>query len=129
MFWGMQLVNEIKDIIENMNTIDLYIERKKDPEYSYALQLIKRGTCFVKYNGKFYPSRFVGYKNNTMEKHDNNTKKDGRITNPAISRLIGGLKPQHNKELDIEYKNYCEALGFIAKENGSFGVERKYWVL
>ena len=106
---------------------------KTDPEYSYAIDLIKRGTCFVAVKQGdneylFYPSRFIGYENNTMNKHMNNACKDGRETNSAIFEIIG-YKPSENKELEAAYKNYCDRFGFVARDKGSFGVARKYWIL
>lgn len=61
-----------------------------------------------------------------MNEHLNNRKKDGRVTNPAISEIIG-KKPTPNPVLENLYREYCESLGFIANEKGTFGVERKYW--
>ena len=117
----MRTVKNVNELRVNIKTLDGYIAIKKEPEYDFALNLVKKGTCFVavKENGtyKFYPSRFVGYFNNNMDAHQNNNNKDGRETNPAISTVLGS------------YREYCESLGFIANEKGSFGVERKYWEL
>ena len=54
--------------------------------------------------------------------------KDGRKTNPVISSLLG-QKVEPNPMLDKAYRTYCEELGFIANDKGTFGVERKYWTL
>jgi len=130
---GSLIMRTIENLIElqvNMKTLDKYITSKKDPEYGYGLDLVKKGTCFVavKENNtyKFYPSRFIGYFGNSMNAHQNNEYKNGRETNPAISKILGG-KPKPNNILDNLYKKYCESLGFIANEKGTFGVERKYW--
>ena len=53
-------------IKKNINTLENYLKRKTDPEYSYAIDLIRRGTCFVAMKQEdneyhFYPSRFIGY--------------------------------------------------------------------
>jgi len=77
---------------------------------------------------KFYPSRFLGYVDNNMDAHVNNDDKDGRKTNPKISVILG-TKPVFNLELEEAYVRYCEQLGFKANKKGSFGVERKYWLL
>ena len=125
----MNVVKEIFQLKENISTLENYLNGKTDPEYSYAMDLIKRGTCFVavkqgdeKYH--FYPSRFIGYEKNTMNKHMNNLYKDGKETNPAISEIIG-YKPSENKELEAEYKKYCDRLNFVARDKGAFGVARK----
>ena len=127
----MYLIKKKKELHENIKQIDEYLTNKIDPKYNYALDLIKRGTCFVALadrNGtiKFYPSRFIGYKNNTMDAHSSNVYKDGKETNPRISSLIG-INPIFDLPLEQEYIKYCKKLGFIAREKGSFGVQRKYW--
>lgn len=43
----MNVVKEISQLKENINTLENYLNGEKDPEYSYAIDLIKRGTCFV----------------------------------------------------------------------------------
>lgn len=51
--------------------------------------------------------------------------KDGRETNPSISKVLGS-RPIPNKELDNFYLGYYEVLEFIANSKGAFGIERKY---
>jgi len=106
------------------------LDSRKDPEYSFAINLVKKGTCFVviKINGsfKFYPSRFIGYDSNSMDAHLDNVHRDGRETNPAISEILG-ITPVPNYEMDKLYKDYCQTLGFTSNDKGAFGVERKYW--
>lgn len=128
----MDLVKSLEEIRHNMSTLDDYLNKKTDPEYSYALSLVKRGICFVADNrsGKyrFYPSRFIGYAYNTMDKHMSNTTKDGKQTNPAISSVLHD-KPQHNLRLETLYQEYCQSLGFEANEKGPYGISRKYWLV
>lgn len=128
----MKCVQSLEEIKQNMHVLDGYLDKKCDSEYSFALSLIKKGTCFIAVKTesgyKFYPSRYIGYADNTMDKHLNNTEKDGRVTNPAISKVLN-QNLSCNSKLDKEYRNYCENLGFIANEKGCFGVERKYWEL
>ena len=126
----VELVKSREDIKNNMQVIDKYLERKVDPEYSYALGLIKRGICFVvddsSGRNRFYPSRFIGYAQNSRDKHDNNTSKDGKVTNPAITSILR-MKPEPNLELAKEYREYCEYLGIVPRESGTYGVQRKFW--
>lgn len=63
-----------------------------------------------------------------MSKHECNSSKDGRVTNPAISKVLN-QKPEADSEMEIAYKEYCKSLGIQVKEKGSFGVSRKYWKL
>lgn len=131
--YNVPAVESLGEILDNCTTLDGYIKSKKDPEYTYALELVKRGTCFlaIEKDGQysFYPSRFIGYVNNTMIQHENNGAKDGRETNPAIAGAINQGHPTPNPNLDLLYKEYCARLGFQASDKGAFGVERKFWVI
>lgn len=126
----MEFVKSIDDIKKNMRTIDEYLDKRRDPEYSYALSRIKRGLCFIAVETKegycFYPSRFMGYAENTMSKHQNNTEKDGRKTNPVIFQILN-KKPSEQIELECAYVEYCERLGIVVKDKSTFGKPRKYW--
>lgn len=128
----MDVVKSMDEIRINMKTMDSYLIKADDSEYIYALSLISKGICFVADDStgkfRFYPSRFIGYANNTMSKHECNSSKDGRVTNPAISKVLN-QKPEANSEMEIAYKEYCKSLGINVKEKGSFGVSRKYWKL
>ena len=128
----MELVKSLEEIRHNIAVLDSYLDKKTDPEYSYALGLVKRGICFVADSSsgiyRFYPSRFIGYVDNTMDKHMSNTTKDGKQTNPAISTILHD-KPQHNLQLEELYQTYCQSLGFEANEKGSRGIDRKYWLI
>lgn len=127
---SIELIRNYQELKVNMKTIDNYLRSKKDPEYTYAINLLKKGTCFIAVKTdsgyRFYPSRFMGYKNNTMEQHDSNISKNGTVTNPQITFILGE-KLIKNAELNNEYMNYCDILGFKPREKGSFGVERKFW--
>lgn len=124
----MDVITNISELIKNLETIESYL-KGSNVEKNYAIGLIKRGTCFVVYEFgsrlKFAPSRFLGYKENTMLKHEHNYEKDGRVTNPVICNILeNNFSP--NEELDIQYQKYCHFLGIIPRGKGSFGVKRKY---
>ena len=131
--YDVPTVESLDEVLDNCATLDGYIESRKDPEYTYALDLVKRGTCFLAIEDegeyRFYPSRFIGYYNHSMVQHAPNGDKDGRVTNPAIAAAIDQGNPTPNSELDLLYKNYCNSLGFHASDKGTFGVERKFWVV
>lgn len=123
----MKFVNSLDEIRNNIKVIEDYLASNDNDEVAYAKGLIKRGICFivVKYkNGyHFYPSRFIGYSNNTIDKHERNYEKDGKETNPVISKILNS-RPAFDEELEDIYKDYCEILGFNASKR-----RRKYWVL
>ena len=126
----MELVRDLNDIHENIRTLEKYLKDRDLKDF--ATGLIKRGTCFIAVKNdqgySFYPSRFIGYKNNNHHAHIHNAEKDGRDTNPAISEVLGD-KPAPSEKIETEYKRFCDTMGFIANSKGAFGVERKYWVL
>ena len=128
----MDVVKSMDEIRINMKTMDSYLIKADNPEYIYALSLISKGICFLADDStgkfRFYPSRFIGYANNTMSKHECNSSKDGRVTNPAITKVLN-QKPEADSEMEVAYKEYCKSLGIQVKEKGSFGVSRKYWKL
>ena len=123
----MRCVQTLAEIRQNILTLDRYLEEKHSIEYLFALNLIKKGICSiavkVESGYRFYPSRFTGYTGNCMDRHLNNQEKDGRITTPALSKVLGqplAVSPR----LEPEYKRYCELLGFTANEKGTNGVQR-----
>lgn len=129
----MDVISNVKELKDNINTLEKYLSSPQIEQHEYAVARIKNGTCFVAYqsNGmtKFAPSRFIGYQNNSFTKHENNYGKDGRITNPAISKLLRVKRPVFNEELEEQYKKYCIFLGFSPPKSGRFGIQRKYWKL
>lgn len=126
----MRKVENLNELMANTKLLDKYLNSKIDPEYSFALNLIKKGTCFVVIREqniyKFYPSRFIGYAENSIDFHMNNSNKDGRETNLFISNILKS-NPIQSNILENLYQEYCKLLGFVANIKGSFGVERKYW--
>ena len=127
----METVTSLEEIQKNITVLDGYIESRRDPEYTWTLERIKKGTCFIATwdvvsGHKFYPSRFIGYADNNMDRHEENIEKDGRITNNALTRIFG-KDCTADAGLEEEYKDYCRRLGFEPPDKGAFGVERKYW--
>lgn len=123
----IRTVTNIKQIIDNLNKIEEYINCGIQDVHDTMTQYIARGRVFVVYNinGQFHfaPSRFVGYINNTLYKHERNIKKDGKKTTPAISKIL----EQKNKfypKLEDAYNKYCTILGRTPSN-----VNRSFWIL
>jgi hypothetical protein len=131
----MKFIEILKDLQVNLETLENYLNSPLQKEKEYALDRVKLGTCFVVYeiNGQkhFAPSRFIGYKDNTMGKHDKNDKKDGIETKPAISGVLktadASCSLGNDAFMDQAYMDYCLKLGITPKVKGAFGVERKFW--
>lgn len=121
----MRTIENIDELKDNLETFENYLRKGTKDEINLVKGYIARGKCFVSYKIDnqfiFFPSRFVGYYDNSLEKHSNNLTKDGRKTNPAINK-IAERKLSENDILEEKYKEYCESLGIIPKNN-----KRKYW--
>lgn len=122
---GIWCVASIAELEKNLDTLDGYLDSKTESAYGFALGLVQRGVCFVARRSpdgwRFYPSRFAGYADNTMERHLDYDEKSGIETNPAISRLLGG-RPLPDMELERSYREWCGRLGMEP-----YGKNRKYW--
>jgi len=143
----MEFVENTQDIKNNFSTLNKYLEKDRDTEeFIYAIDRIKQGRCFVvicDFNSNeysFYPSRFIGYKDNNMFLHGNNYEKDGRDTNEVITKIL------HEKLITMEndyiewirleklYEQFCNNLGFSAPSKVAFrskekeGSGKKYWI-
>ena len=112
-----------EDIISNIETLYSYLHGESDEENrQWAVDKLKRGkNMVVEVIGDhicFAPSRFVGYINNTREKHDDNHG-DGTDTDNV-------LKKYYNKIQDGR-------LDFILQKelakHGESSTDKKYWIL
>lgn len=79
-----------EDIVQNIKTLYSYLDGKVDSEHKdWAIQRMSQGKNYVieVVDSQIYfaPSRFVGYVDNTMEKHEanpgNGTETDKKIKN------------------------------------------------
>ena len=129
----MKTVNTLPQLIQNLKKLEHYLHEGSSDEQEEARRFIQRGTCFLAYeNGgklRFAPSRFIGYENNTFDKHTSNSERHGGVTNPVISKLLKTQLPLADTELEELYQQYCHSLGIAPRPKGSFGVSRKYWRL
>ena len=122
----MEFVKSIIEIKKNIWTLDGYLDKRCNPEYSFVINLIQGGKCFIPVKSEngylFYPSKFVGYAENTMERYQNNENGDGRDTNRVLNKILNE-KPIEHVTFEKEYIKYCERLGITRIYNYS----RKYW--
>ena len=126
----MDLVRTRDELGANIDQLAAYLESADATEREFALGLIKRGICFVvtRRNDElfFSPSRFVGYVGNRRALHEANPEKDGRVTNPAISKVLNA-EPTQDALLNEEYRKFCLRIGLEPVRSGSFGLRRKFW--
>lgn len=125
----MHFVITLDDIIENIETFDKYID---DPAMQdFAIKLMNEGRSFVavkKESGfRFYPSKFVGFKENSFENY-NRHNKDGQIDPSQSISQIMKHKPDPSKDMEMEYQAFCTELRFTASALED-EEERKFWVI
>lgn len=115
-------IEKREDIISNIETLYSYLHCESDEEYKqWAVDKLKRGKNMVVevIDGHicFAPSRFVGYLNNTKDKHDENHG-DGTDTDNI-------LKTYYNK---IEDGRLDFILQRELAKHGESSTEKKYWI-
>ena len=95
----MELVDSKEDLLNNLAAFDNKLKNELDALGFYH-GLVKRGHNFVSYmvgdEWRFAPSRYIGYKDNSEEKHGNN-RLNGGATDKRISKLLGEHQPDREK--------------------------------
>lgn len=124
-------MTSVDQIRENCERLLAYSRSLDESERDFFHSLIGRGTCFFPlYVGEelaFFPSRFIGYQDNSRDKHLSTDAKNGRETNEVISLLLNNTKPEQDATLEGEYREFCDRYKIRFGETGNFGVARKYW--
>ncbi len=127
----MEVVKALQQVTENIETLERERSNSSSAGAAAYRALVKRGTCFVPYASKvglaFAPSRFVGYVQNDLSTHSNNSDRDGRLTNAALNKIFGS-QPRADPSLENRYLEFCARIGVQPSQGGAFGVARKYWV-
>jgi len=111
-----------EDIILNIKTLYSYLNGEKGNEYkTWAVERMTKGRNFIVeiIDSKvcFAPSRFVGYLNNTKDKHKENHG-DGKQTDNKIKAYYQIIQ---DNRLDMLFQKE------LSKYNESAG-EKKYWI-
>ena len=92
-----ELVSSVEDIVNNLVIFDQELAKERDTEGPYH-KLVKRGRVFISYKvgakWRFAPSRYIGYKDNSMKRHDRN-RGDGGETSDRITIIL-----DHDPEFD-----------------------------
>lgn len=124
----MLKVESKQDLEENIYLVESYLQ---EPEGSLdrkeMIRLIKDGRNFIRYRigdeYHFVPSKYIGYRNNTIRKHLGNlSKRKGGFTDVAIEKLLGCF---YENEYDIDEKYYlllCQSLKINITK-----IKRDYW--
>lgn len=120
------LVESIEDIQQNIERVEGYLcEDSLADDFAEMANYIAKGRNLICYLvGKeyhFVPSRFIGYKQNSLSKHLENREKrcvtgitkDG--TTAKLSSILGPLVI--DDELDKKFIDYCNTLGYTANKH------------
>ena len=113
-------------LTENMNIFDSYLSSENVQEKEFAVNLLTRGHDFIyriidgQY--RFYPSRFIGYANNTLENHTLD-KGDGRRTNARLNKIVGE-KSARSIHLGAIYNTYVNK---VKPSNKKRYYKKKFW--
>ena len=113
-----------RDVQENILTLYAYLQNEEEEYYyEWAKERLSQGRNFVveAIDGKLYfaPSRFVGYKHNSLEKHEDNSDKSGTDTDRELKRFY--------KLIDVESAlddYFIETLAQYGKTKTSW----KFWI-
>lgn len=124
----MKLIKTRGQLISNIESVENYLTNGTEIEKKDIRKLIRKGKCLVAYKAnnetRFAPSRFLGYVDNKLNKHQKSNTKDGREANVVIQKALG-TKLNSNTDLEKKYIKYCKNIG-VQPSNYS---KRKYWSL
>jgi 5-methylcytosine-specific restriction protein A len=120
----MEFISKKQELIDNILTIEGYLRGDNKEEKEFAEDLVRTGKtiCVYKLNGDnhFAASRFLGYKNNSMKSYLANEEKDGRDTNPVITKIVGN--PFFTDKIEEKFITYTVSVGIEAHD-----YKRNYW--
>ncbi|MDO4165545.1 MAG: hypothetical protein Q4D56_14365, partial [Bacteroides sp.] len=109
------------DVVKNIYTLYSYAKSSVAEDKEWALQRFRQGKWYVvePFGNTllFAPSRFVGYKNNTREKHASNSG-DGTQTNSRF-RELKLYKEITDEFLSEQFEYFMDTLG-IEKDTAKF---------
>jgi 5-methylcytosine-specific restriction protein A len=129
----MQNLAETKSaLLKNIKTLARH-GSGSPKEQKFHNQRIKNGKVFLAYcyNGDvlFAPSRFAGYKDNSIRREKTLPERDGRVTNIQITKVLGKYhdttSPQY-RQIDQAFLSYCAKFKIIPSKHHR---SRRYWLI
>lgn len=126
---ALELASSWDDIEVNLRTLEKY--KNSSDYFQDYLEIIRDGICFVILEDEnkvmIGPSRFIGYKENSIEKYrDPKNSKCGGDTNKIICNFLKA-QPIQSIELAAEYQKLCNSIGIDYKPTGRGGYPKRYW--
>lgn len=113
-----------EDVVQNIKTLYSYLnDKSNDSTYQWATGIFKNGRTYVieivDSNLRFAPSRFVGYKDNSIKKHQEDPG-NGNLTNEVLSEL-------YQKEDDERLEQLFQK-ELARYDLSTTSKKRKYWI-
>jgi hypothetical protein len=120
----LRFIENVDQIIENIKTLENYLNSEDPYEQEFARDLVKKGRSMIIYKvdgrNHFAPIRFMGYRNNTKTAYLDNETKEPRDAAPAIQSVLG--KPFTHEAIEKEFNEYASAF-----KGNTLKSRRKYW--
>lgn len=115
-------IDNRNDVINNIQTLYSYLNESEDSDsFQWAIDRLKLGRNYVveiiDSNIYFAPSRFVGYKDNTIDKHQENYG-DGTQTDDVLKSFYQKVKDERLDEI------FQKVLARYGLSSG----DKKYWI-
>lgn len=108
------------DVINNLMTLYSYAKSENEEEKRYALARYRQGRWYVveKIGDRlvFGPSRFIGYKENTISKHEQNHGHGGETNNQLTTKLKIYKKIEEDDFLFDSFNQFLLDLGIDMEE-------------
>lgn len=119
------LVSSMEEIKHNITVVEQYLNDNSLEAKEKMYDLIRKGQNYVAYKVAgtyhFAPSRFIGYQDCNLDKHDENEFKHGSRTSARLRRkhLLG--EDVENKYFESLLRQQCEEAGFsLEKRHHTF---------
>jgi hypothetical protein len=114
------LVKNDSEVAANFHTFIKLRESKKPTERHRYDAFLRKAKILVveKINGKreYAPSRFVGYRRNSLTAHEADTERNGTMTTPELEKIYG-CKWTYDAEESERYVRFCKQHGIEKETN------------
>ncbi len=120
----LHFVENVDQIIENIKTMEQYLNSEIAEEQEFARELVKKGRSMLIYkvNGHnhFAPTNFLAFKKNSRSAFIENQNRESRDTAPTMKSLMG--KPFTHAAIEKEFNDYANNF-----KGSTLKSSRKYW--
>lgn len=127
------LVQSVDDIVQNVETLERWYHGSTAERKLYA-NLIKNGKVFIAKidpgSIQFAPSKFAGYLKNGSTHDQLRRKRDGRITNRHINRILNAYVHWRDPKypmIEAAFLDYCTARDIVPSRFKK--TRRRYWII